>query len=87
LIIFDTLHCTHDWRIELIQVLPFGLAGRHHVDFGVFEWPTVPHLGHDLLRVGAERAVLADEQGVAQTPLLAEDGGYSHVGDGSGDAD
>ena len=73
--------CTHDWRIELVQVLPFGLAGCHDVDFGVLEGPTVPYLGHDLLRVGAQRAVLADEQGVSQTPLLAEDGRYSHVGE------
>ena len=69
-----TCKCTHDWRVELIQVLPFGLAGRHHVDFGVFEGATVPYFGHDLLRVGAERAVLANEQGVTQTPLLSEDG-------------
>jgi hypothetical protein len=79
--------CTYDWRIEFIQVLPFGLAGRHHVDFGVFKGPTVPHLGHDLLRVGAKRAVLADEQSVSQTPLLTQDSRYSHIGDGSGDAD
>ena len=74
-------NCTHDWRIKLIQVLPLGLTRRHHVYFGVFKGSSVPYLGHDLLRVGAERAVLADEQGVTQTPLLAENGRYSHSED------
>jgi hypothetical protein len=61
-------------RVELVQVLPFGLIGSHHVDLGIFEWPAIPHLGHDILCIRTQRAVLSNKQSQAKTPLLAEDG-------------
>ena len=64
--------CSYHWRVELVQVLPLGLAGGHHVDLGVLEWPAIPHFGHDIFGIRAQRAVLANKQRHAETPLLAE---------------
>lgn len=66
-------------RIKLVQVLPLRLVGGHHVDLSIFEWPAIPHLGHNILCIGTQGAILTSEQGHTETPLLAEDGGCSHL--------
>jgi len=58
----SALGWTYDWRVELVQVLPFALSGCHHVDLFILKGLLVAYPGQHAFGVGTERAIGACEE-------------------------